>query len=290
MKRLDLLISGKYEISRSFATRLIKSEKIFLKEIPITDPSKLFSGDSLLDITVTPGALDTIEPDDTIIPQDIPLEILYEDDHVLVIYKKEGISVHTSASERSGTIINALAFRGNNTGVQRYGIVHRLDKQTSGALIIAKDPITQDMLSRQFQDRTVYKEYRAICVGSIMDAMTIDKPIARNRVNRKKMAIVTGGRISVTDILPLARYKGLGRTFTELRVVPHTGRTHQIRIHVKSIGHPVVGDPIYGGYAYEHLLLHAYNLKITVPEVGELSFIAPLPEYFNTFLLSLKKE
>ncbi len=217
--------------------------------------------------------------------QDIPLTILYQDDDLAVVLKPCGMVVHPAAGNEDGTLVNALLHHldhlGGIGGELRPGIVHRLDKDTSGLLLVAKNDQSQLALSRQLQERQMEKHYRALVEGVLReDGGRIDQPIARSKKDRKKMAIDPEGRPSITDWTVLER----GRSVTLLDVHILTGRTHQIRVHMKSIGHPVCGDPIYGagkGAKVPRLMLHAYTLSFTHPTTGErLTFTAPLPEEF----------
>lgn len=219
------------------------------------------------------------------VAQEIPLTILYQDDDLAVVLKPCGMVVHPAAGNEDGTLVNALLHHLDHLsgigGELRPGIVHRLDKDTSGLLLVAKNDQSQLALSRQLQERQMEKHYRALVEGNLReDSGRIDQPIARSKKDRKKMAIDPEGRPSITDWTVLAR----GRNVTLLDVHILTGRTHQIRVHMKSIGHPVCGDPIYGsgrGAKVPRLMLHAYTLSFTHPRTGErMTFTAPLPEEF----------
>lgn len=219
------------------------------------------------------------------VAQEIPLTILYQDDDLAVVLKACGMVVHPAAGNEDGTLVNALLHHLDHLsgigGELRPGIVHRLDKDTSGLLLVAKNDQSQLALSRQLQERQMEKHYRALVEGNLReDSGRIDQPIARSKKDRKKMAIDPEGRPSITDWTVLAR----GRNVTLLDVHILTGRTHQIRVHMKSIGHPVCGDPIYGsdkGAKVPRLMLHAYTLSFTHPRTGErMTFTAPLPEEF----------
>lgn len=218
-------------------------------------------------------------------PEDIPLDILYEDDDLAVVIKPCGMVVHPAAGNEDGTLVNALLHHLDHLsgigGELRPGIVHRLDKDTSGVLLVAKNDAAQQSLSRQLQDRQMEKHYRALVDGVVgEDAGRIEAAIARSKKDRKKMAVDPEGREAVTEWTVLRR----GRACTLLDVHILTGRTHQIRVHMKHIGHPVCGDPIYGspkGAKVPRLMLHAYSLAFTHPATGErMCFTAPLPEEF----------
>ncbi len=228
------------------------------------------------------------------LPQDLPLRILYEDADLAVVEKPCGMVVHPAPGNEDGTLVNALLYHldqlGSIGGEERPGIVHRLDKDTSGLLLVAKNDAAQLSLSEQLQQRTVEKHYRALVEGHMRDAQgRVELPIGRSHADRKKMAVVPvaeGGREALTEWRVLAE----GAACTLLDVHLHTGRTHQIRVHMKSLGHPVCGDPLYGsprGARVERLMLHAWSLAFNHPATGErLSFTAPLPP---AFLRSLEK-
>lgn len=221
--------------------------------------------------------------------ENIPLTILYEDSDLAVVVKPCGMVVHPAAGNEDGTLVNALLYHldtlGGIGGELRPGIVHRLDKDTSGLLLVAKNDAAQLELSRQLAEREMEKHYRALVEGVLKeDSGFIDAPIARHRTDRKRMAVDPAGRPSQTEWRVLAR----GRAATLLDVHILTGRTHQIRVHMKHIGHPVCGDPIYGlksGVRVPRLMLHAYSLSFTHPSTHErLTFTAPLPEAFEAGL------
>ena len=217
--------------------------------------------------------------------EDLPLTILYEDRDLAVVVKPCGMVVHPAAGNEDGTLVNALLYHldslGGIGGELRPGIVHRLDKDTSGLLLVAKNDASQLALSQQLADRAMEKHYRALVEGNLReDSGFIDAPIARHRTDRKRMAVDPDGRPSQTEWTVLARGKGC--TLLDVHIL--TGRTHQIRVHMKHIGHPVCGDPIYGasrGVHVPRLMLHAYSLSFTHPTSGErMTFTAPLPEEF----------
>ncbi len=220
-------------------------------------------------------------------PEDIPLEILFEDDDLLVLNKPAGLVVHPGAGHTSSTLVNALLHHCPNLsgigGKQRPGIVHRLDKETSGCLVVAKHDRAHQHLSRQFAGREVEKIYLALVAGIPPKTQgTIDQPIARHPVQRKKMAISRErGRAARTDYLLLQR----NREASLLQCTIHSGRTHQIRVHLHHLGHPVLGDPTYGRYrnAASRLMLHAWKLGFVHPTSGEkMDFSAAIPDDFRT--------
>ena len=278
-ERLDKCISMLIEsLSRSFIQKMIKDETVTVNGNPAKGSYRVKCDDEV--VFCLPKA---VEPD--ILPEDIPLDILYEDTDVIVVNKPKGMVVHPAAGHYSGTLVNALLYHCKDlsgiNGVMRPGIVHRLDKDTSGLLLVAKNDQSQLALSLQLQERQMEKHYRALVEGNLReDSGRIDQPIARSKKDRKKMAIDPEGRPSITDWTVLAR----GRNVTLLDVHILTGRTHHIRVHMKSIGHPVCGDPIYGsgrGAKVPRLMLHAHTLSFTHPRTGErMTFTAPLPEEF----------
>lgn len=218
-------------------------------------------------------------------PEDIPLEILYQDSDLAVVVKPCGMVVHPAAGNEDSTLVNALLHHldslGGIGGELRPGIVHRLDKDTSGLLLVAKNDAAQLALSQQLQERAMEKHYRALVDGVFKeDTGRVEAPIARSRKDRKKMAVDPEGREAITDWQVLSR--GRGVTLVDVHIL--TGRTHQIRVHMKHLGHPVCGDPIYGsprGAKVPRLMLHAYSLTFTHPTTGQrMTFTAPLPMAF----------
>jgi len=227
--------------------------------------------------------------------QDIPLDILYEDEDIIVINKPQGMVVHPAAGNYNSTLVNALLHHCRDlsgiNGEMRPGIVHRIDKDTSGVLVVAKNDHSHVNLAQQIKDKTAVRKYIALVEGDIKeDAGTIDAPIGRHPVYRKKMAVVPGGRRAVTHFKVLERF---GRyTLIEARL--ETGRTHQIRVHMAYIGHPVVGDPVYGykrqSFNLNGQLLHAQCLGFKHPRTGRyMEFCAPLPDYFTDVICKLRQ-
>ena len=275
-ERLDVLLSADGELSRSRAAALIKDGcvkvggRIELKPSYKTEPGVC--------VIVT---LPEIKPAKAE-AQDIPLEILYQDKHLAVVVKPCGMVVHPAAGNDDGTLVNALLFHLDSLsgigGEMRPGIVHRLDKDTSGLMLVAKDDVTHAALSQQLSDRQMEKHYRAIVFGRMKEPDgVIEKPIGRSKTDRKKMAVDENGRWAKTEWKVLKEYPD--RTLLDVHII--TGRTHQIRVHMASIGHPVLGDPLYGHKRMPdapRLMLHAYSLEFTHPATGErMRFTAPCP-------------
>ena len=230
-----------------------------------------------------------------ILPEDIPLDILYEDADVIVVNKPQGMVVHPAPGNYCGTLVNALLYHCRDSlsginGVVRPGIVHRIDKDTSGLLVVAKTNDAHIFLAEHIKEHKADRHYLALLNGILKQGGTVNKPIARHPSDRKKMAVCAGGREAITHYSPLECYEQ-GYTFTEC--VLETGRTHQIRVHMASIGHSVVGDKTYGikneKFRLDGQLLHAASLGFIHPKTGEyMKFSAPLPDYFERVLKGLK--
>ncbi|MGH8046836.1 MAG: RluA family pseudouridine synthase [Chthoniobacterales bacterium] len=279
-ERLDRFVAAQEpKLSRARVQALVKSGDILLNEKPARSSETLREGDSIS--VLVPDAV----PVTAMIAEEIPLAILHEDADLLVLDKPAGIVVHPGAGNATGTIVHALLHHCKDLsgigGVERPGIVHRLDKETSGCLVIAKNDAAHQSLSAQFAGRTVEKTYLAIVEGTPRRATgVIDAPIGRHRVHRQKMAIVPDekGREAVTQYRVLASGDGLSL----VECLPKTGRTHQIRVHLKHLGHPLAGDPVYGrrGKFARHLL-HAWKLSFDHPRSGgRLHFVSPVPADF----------
>lgn len=242
-KRLDLYISSLgLGISRSQAQKLISEKYILVNKNEVKSSYKIRAGDSVCVELKTPEKI-------SFEPQNIPLDIIYEDSDIIVVNKSRGMVMHPAVGNYSHTLVNALLYHIKDLsgigGALRPGIVHRLDKDTSGVIVAAKNDKAHESLSRQFKNHTVNKVYLAIVRGNVKkDRGIIDEPIGRHPVNRKKMAVVRRGRMreAYTEYEVVKRFKG----FTLLKIKLKTGRTHQIRVHLSHIGHPVVGDPVYG--------------------------------------------
>lgn len=289
--RIDRYLSEKCgDISRSYLQKLLKEEQVQVNGRPIKANYKVRSGDELL--LILP---DMEEPD--ILPEEIPLDILYEDDDVLVVNKPKGMVVHPSAGHMTGTLVNGVLAhcQGNLSGINgvlRPGIVHRIDKDTTGALLVCKTDYAHRELAEQLKAHTIKRRYRAIVQGNLKeDEGTITGPIGRHPTDRKKMAINhRNGKDAVTHYRVLERFGNA--TYVECRL--ETGRTHQIRVHMSSIGHSLLGDEVYGsGKNPWHLqgqALHAMVLGFIHPVKDEyMEFTAPLPEYFVKLLEKLTK-
>lgn len=228
-------------------------------------------------------------------PEDIPLDVVYEDDDIAVINKQQGLTVHVGNGNLDGTLVNALLFHLKNLsgvgGALRPGIVHRIDKNTSGLLVVAKNDSAHLSLAKQIEQKTCSRQYLALLEGNLKnDSGTVTTYIGRSPSDRVKMAVVPPekGKIAITDYKVEQRSSG----YTLCRFTLHTGRTHQIRVHAKYLGHPVVGDDVYGikkqRFALNGQLLHACRLELTHPRTGErMAFTAPLPDYFAAVLKKL---
>ena len=288
-RRLDVLLSEATGLSRSRVASLMEDGLCVSggKEIRKAG-TKLAEGQEI--ILTVPAPKEAVPQ-----AEDIPLEILYEGSDLAVVIKPRGMVVHPAAGHPDGTLVNALLANldslGGIGGELRPGIVHRLDKETSGLMLVAKNDETQEALSRMLKDREIEKHYRALAEGKFKEPEgEIDAPIDRSKKDRKKMAVDPEGRPALTRWKVLA--EGHGCTLLDVHIL--TGRTHQIRVHLKSIGHPVCGDELYGngrGVKVPCLMLHAYSLSFEHPRTKEkMTFQAPLPEDFLKGLKSNKIE
>ena len=289
-QRLDAFLASSLDgLTRSQATRLIESGEVAVDGRAVSKSYKLAGGE---DIAVT---LPEPEPVGAV-PQDIPLDVVYEDADVIVVNKPSGMVVHPAPGHPDGTLVNALLYHCAGTlsgigGALRPGIVHRIDRDTSGLIIAAKNDAAHQYLSAQLADHTLARTYECIVVGKLReDRGTVNAPIARHPTDRKRMAVVAGGREAVTHWEVIARYPG----YTHVRCRLETGRTHQIRVHMAYIGHPILGDTVYGAKKEVPGLtgqcLHAVGLRFLHPrthEVVELS--CPLPEEFTRMLQKIRK-
>lgn len=278
-RRLDVLLSEQSGLTRSRVATLMEEGNVTVDGVTVTKAGLKAKPGQIITLTI-PAPKPAIPE-----AQDIPLTILYEDSDLAVVVKPSGMVVHPAAGNEDGTLVNALLHHldslGGIGGELRPGIVHRLDKDTSGLLLVAKNDASQLALSEQLSARTMEKHYRALVEGNIReDSGRIEAAIARSKKDRKKMAVDDEGREAITEWTVLSR--GNGVTLLDVHIL--TGRTHQIRVHCKHIGHPVCGDPIYGspkGAKVPRLMLHAYSLTFTHPTTGErMTFTADLPEEF----------
>ena len=288
--RIDKYISENAEnMTRSAVQKLI-AEGCVTVNGKIPDKNlKLKTGD---EITVNMPEPEICEA----LPENIPLDIVYEDNDLLVVNKPRGMVVHPATGNYTGTLVNALMYHCGDrlssiNGVIRPGIVHRIDKDTSGLLIVAKNDFAHNILAEQIKEHSFTRKYQAVVVGNVKDDTgTVNAPIGRHQTDRKKMAVtLKNSRNAVTHYKVIARYNG----YTHVELTLETGRTHQIRVHMAYIGHPVAGDPVYSGKKYLTKLngqcLHAYYISFTHPRTNEiLAFSAPLPEYFTDFLKSIQ--
>ena len=289
-QRLDAFLASSLDgLTRSQATRLIESGEVAVNGRAVSKSYKLAGGE---DIAVTLPEPEPVEA----VPQDIPLDVVYEDADVIVVNKPSGMVVHPAPGHPDGTLVNALLYHCAGTlsgvgGALRPGIVHRIDRDTSGLIIAAKNDAAHQYLSAQLADHTLARTYECIVVGKLReDRGTVDAPIARHPTDRKRMAVVAGGREAVTHWEVIARYPG----YTHVRCRLETGRTHQIRVHMAYIGHPILGDTVYGAKKEVPGLtgqcLHAVGLRFLHPrthEVMELS--CPLPDEFTRMLQRIRK-
>ncbi|MFN2529932.1 MAG: RluA family pseudouridine synthase [Pyrinomonadaceae bacterium] len=296
--RIDAYLAAQIpQWSRARLQKLIESEDVLVNGKPVRSSYKLRDKDQLeVELVLVTGS--------SFFPEDIPLEIVYEDNSIVVVNKPAGLIVHPAAGLASGTLANAIAYHFEQLASQhtvRPGIVHRLDRDTSGLLVVAKTEFALEHLADQFRERTVFKSYVALVHGR-METRTgqIDQPIARDPRNRTRMAVVRGGRSALSLYTVHQRYQ----RFTLLDVELKTGRTHQIRVHLASVNHPVVGDEVYGGGRDNSIqdaqlrarirklgrhFLHAEKLAFAHPETGtKMEFNAPLPAQLQDLLLALQ--
>ncbi len=284
-KCLALLIDS---LSRSFIQKIIKDGNVRVNGTAVRASYRVKIEDQ-----VEFELPDAVEPE--IRPENIPLDILYEDEDVIVVNKPKGMVVHPAAGHYSGTLVNALLYHCRDglsgiNGVMRPGIVHRIDMDTTGSVIACKNDLAHNCIAEQLKEHSVNRRYHAICYGVLKeDAYTIDTPIGRHPTERKKMAVnERNGKRAVTHVKVLKRYK----EYTYIECALETGRTHQIRVHLASIGHPLLGDEVYSNrkcpFKLQGQTLHAKILGFRHPATGEyIETDAPLPEYFEHLLAAL---
>lgn len=291
-ERIDALLAHEFEtLSRSQVQRLCADEAVFVNGRPVKKNYKSSIGDII--------AVELPEPEPTdLVPQDIPLVVEYEDDDVIVVNKPRGMVVHPAAGHPDGTLVNALLFRCADSlsgigGEKRPGIVHRIDKDTSGLIIAAKNDEAHIGLSNQLKDHSLCRVYEAVVRGGMREnSGTVNAPIGRHPTDRKRMAVTEkNSRSAVTHWEVIARYRG----YTHIRCRLETGRTHQIRVHMAHIGHPLLGDFTYGAPSPDKGLcgqcLHARELCFVHPATGEsVHIVTELPEYFREVLNKLSAE
>lgn len=291
-ERIDVFLNERIpDFSRSYLQKLIKNGCATVNGAAIKNSYRL-SADDIVAIEIP----DEVKPN--ILPEAIPLDILYEDTDLLVVNKPKGMVVHPAAGHYSGTLVNALLYHCEGrlsgiNGVLRPGIVHRIDKDTTGSLVVCKNDMAHHALAEQLKDHTICRRYRAIVHGCFKDDEgTISAPVGRHPTDRKKMAIDhKNGKNAVTHYRVLQRFSSF--TYIECRL--ETGRTHQIRVHMASLGHPLLGDYVYGPSKspFRHLegqCLHAMTLGFIHPRTGAyMECVAPLPEYFDQLLDTLPK-
>ena len=288
-ERIDALLARAVEgLSRSAAQRLIEEGRVTLDGLPLRKNYRVSAGDEL-ELLLPPPA------DVPLLPQEMPLDVVFEDGDVIVVNKPRGLVVHPAPGHPDGTLVNALLWHCGDSlsgvgGEKRPGIVHRIDKDTSGLLIAAKNDFAHQRLSAQLADRSLSRVYEAVVRGRLReDEGTVDRPIGRHPVDRKRMAVLEkNGRSAVTHWRVLTRY----RDYTHIECRLETGRTHQIRVHMASLAHPLLGDGVYGAPCPEKGLagqcLHARRLKFIHPRSGEAILLeTPLPPYFLEVLSKL---
>ncbi|ABY95003.1 MULTISPECIES: RluA family pseudouridine synthase [Thermoanaerobacter] len=288
-KRIDVFLAAELDYTRSYIKKLIVDGLVFVNGKTVKPSYKVKEND---EVVLNVPEAEKID----VLPEDIPLDILYEDDDIIVINKPQGMVVHPAPGNYSGTLVNALLYHCKNlsgiNGILRPGIVHRLDKDTSGVMVVAKNDKAHISLSNQIKERSVFKKYVAIVEGVIKDEEgKIEAPIGRHPVDRKKMAVIEDGRYALTLYKVLERFK----ENTLVEAVIKTGRTHQIRVHMAYIGHPIVGDHVYGfkrqKFKLEGQALHSSVLGFMHPTKGVyMEFEAPLPEYFVRLIEILRNK
>lgn len=287
--RLDVYLSNELgDMSRSYIQKIIKDKKVLVNS-KIEKAKYLVKEDDKIKIEIpAPKLLE-------VTPQNIPIEIVYEDNDVLIVNKPQDMVVHPAPGNYDNTLVNAILYHCKDNlssinGVIRPGIVHRIDKDTSGLLMIAKNNNSHNSLAKQLKDHSITREYEFICNGVVKDdKITVDKPIGRNPKDRLKMAVVTNGKHAVTHFEVVKRFEN----FTHMKARLETGRTHQIRVHALSINHPLLGDSVYGPknnkFKLKGQTLHAKKLGFIHPTTKEyIEFDSELPDYFKEIINKLK--
>ena len=288
--RLDAFLAHAMEdLTRSAAAKAIEEGRVLVSGKVPSKSLKLTGNETIEFTPEEPAPIDAV-------PQDIPLDVVYEDDDVIVVNKPSGLVVHPAPGHSDGTLVNALLYHCGASlsgvgGALRPGIVHRIDRDTSGLIIAAKNDYAHQFLSAQLADHTLARTYECIVVGNLReDSGTVDAPIARDSRDRKRMAVVPGGRRAVTHWTVLARYPG----YTHVQCRLETGRTHQIRVHMAYLGHPILGDTVYGAKkpvpGLTGQCLHAVGLQFIHPRTKELvSLSCPLPGEFTAALRKIDR-
>ncbi len=298
-QRLDVVLAELMpDYSRSRLKQWLLEGQILLDGQQVKPKTKVY-GDQQLQLNIK-----AVDVDDVCVAEDIPLNIVYQDESLIVVNKPAGLVVHPAAGHRQGTLQNALLFFDKTLAdVPRAGIVHRLDKDTSGLMVVARTLASHKYLVNQIQQRDVHREYQTLVHGVMTGGGTVDQPIGRHAHDRVRMTVREDGRPSVTHYRVLDRY----RVYTHLHVELETGRTHQIRVHMQHLRHPVVGDPVYAGRSrlpagadenfiellknFKRQALHAWRLSLNHPETGELiQWEAPLPEDMVNLIAGMKKD
>lgn len=287
-QRLDKCLPDALQLTRSAVQNLLDTQMVTVDGKTVSKSYKVRAGEEIV-VTLPDPEPCAVEP------ENIPLEIVYEDSDLLVVNKPKGMVVHPAAGNPNGTLVNALLYHCQGSlsginGVLRPGIVHRIDKDTSGLLIVAKNDIAHQGLAEQIKAHTFTRIYEAVVCGHLKTREgTVRQPIGRHPTQRKKMAVVAGGRDAVTHFTVIEEYRG----YTHLKLQLETGRTHQIRVHMSHLGHPLAGDTVYGAAPDKRLqgqCLHARVIGFVHPVTGEyMEFYSELPTYFQDFLAALSE-